>query len=127
MEGLSHSRWTKRAAIGLLAFNIMDPNTNSLLLPDQRGQGEESDIPSLAEISSGYRTREVKVRSTSPALVDRLRQAAGLPTSLGRGGTLNHFVPAPPTNTIRYNRKLRKDGPANMHEFSRQIGGILLR
>ena len=127
MEGLSHSRWTKRAAIGLLAFNIMDPNTNSLLLPDQRGQGEESDIPSLAEISSGYRRREVKVRSTSPALVDRLRQAAGLPTSLGRGGTLNHFVPAPPTNTIRYNRKLRKDGPANMHEFSRQIGGILLR
>ena len=125
IEGISHSKWTKRTAVGLLAFSIMDPNTNSLLLPDQRGQGEENDIPSLAEISRGYRSREVSMKTTSPVLIDRLRQAAGLPTYMGSTGVRSGYVPPPPSNTIRHNRQLRRDNPANLHEFSRQIGGVM--
>ena len=124
-EGLAKSRWTKRAAIGMMAFSILDPNTNSILLPDQRGRGEEYDIPSLAELSRGYRRDSIKLRSDSPILADKILDAAGLPVRFGTAGRVNRYVPPIPTKHKRVYTSRRKDGPGDLHELSRQIGGLI--
>ena len=125
VEGLKHARWTKRAAVGMMAFSILDPNTNSILLPDQRGQGEEYDIPSLAELSRGYRREDVKVRHTAPHLLDKLISAAGLPSNYGTPGRINRYIPPAPSQTMTYRTNRRKDSPADLHELTRQLGGMI--
>ena len=106
-------------------FSILAPNTNSILLPDQRGLGEEYDIPSLAELSRGYNREPLKVRGQSPVLVDKLLRASGLPSQYGTAGRINRYVPPAPANSITYRTNRRKDNPADLHELARQLGGII--
>jgi len=123
----AHGKWTKRAAIGIAALAIIDPNTNSILLPDQRADGEKNDIPSLSEISRGYKRHTVKTQTMTASLVDKMIAAAGLPSSIGTAGVINNYLPPMPQTKVRYNRRERRENALTLNEYARQVKGVLLR
>ena len=123
----AHGKWTKRAAIGVAALAIMDPNTNSILLPQQQADGEKNDIPSLSEITRGYRRHEVKAQTMTAALVDKMTAAAGLPVSIGTAGVRNNYLPPMPQGQTRYHKRERRQNALTLNEYARQVKGVLLR
>ena len=125
-KGLAHQRWTKRAAIGMMAFALLDPNTNSLMVPGQRGRGEEYDIPNLSEITSGYNQRAVKFKEYSPPLMDKMARSLGLPYGIGSSGRVNPYLPPEPRRVHHVGVDHNKRNQASMQQLVRQVNGILL-
>ena len=125
-KGLAHQRWTKRAAIGMMALAVLDPNTNSILLPGQRGRGEEYDIPSLEELTSSYNRKTVKFREYSPPLLDKMARSMGLPFTVGSSGRINRYLPPEPRRVHLTGVNHTKRNQASMQQFARRVDGILL-
>jgi len=126
-------KWGRRASLGLLAMVMLDPNTNSLLLPDQRGGGEVYDWPSLNELTKSYRNRginraqaKLRTKQLLPSTVDKILQEVQLPKSFGNKNIISEFIPRPP-NTITYNRnEAYRNNPLTIQEYTRRVNGMLL-
>jgi len=127
LHGVMQGRWAKRAGVAALALMILDPNTNSILLPDQRAEGERYDIPSLQELSKTYRNRIVKFRENSPVLLDKMARAIGLPTFGGSPGYKNTYMPPPPPGMVNYTKIQHRRDPLTLSQMSKQVEGIMLR
>ena len=127
LHGVMQGRWAKRAGVAALALMILDPNTNSLLLPDQRGEGERHDIPSIQELSKTYRNRLVKFRENSPIFLDKMARAVGLPTFGGSPGYKNTYMPSPPPGMVNYTKIQHRRDPLTLSQMSKQVEGIMLR
>jgi len=119
------NKWGKRASVGVLAAILFDPNANSLLLPDLEVNGEKYDIPSFRELSKSYRNRLMKIRSTSPPVIDKLLRTFGLPNSVGARAV--HGPPLPPRpNRVSYSYRERRDKILGIKEYARKVNGIML-
>jgi hypothetical protein len=127
LHGVMQGRWAKRAGVAALALMILDPNTNSILLPDQRAEGERYDIPSLQELSKTYRNRLVKFRENSPVFLDKMARAVGLPTFGGSPGYENPHMPPAPPGMVNYTKIQHRRDPLSLSQMSKQVEGIMLR
>lgn len=132
---LVKGKWSKRLAIGALAAVILDPNTNSIMLPDQRGGGEKHDWPSLHELTRSYGNRvgsksvpTLRQKAILPATLDKLKQEMDLPKGMGSKSTISSFMPPPLPFKPNYSRKEDyRDNPLNFQEHVRKLNAILLR
>jgi len=127
LNSFTSSKWGKRAAVAALALMVLDPNTNSILLPDQRGDGERYDIPTVNELFSSRKNRIVKTKGSSPALVDKFIKEAGLSTAYGFPGYNNGHIPPAPAGSNSYHASKRRKDPLSLQQIARQVGGIVLR
>jgi len=126
-------KWSKRASLGILAMITLDPNTNSLLLPDQRGGGEVYDWPSMNELTKSYRNRginrtqaKLRTKQMLPSTVDKMLQETQFPKSFGTKNIISEFIPRPP-NTITFNRnESYRNNPLTIQEYTRRVNGMLL-
>ena len=131
---LLKGKWSKRLAIGALASIILDPNTNSILLPDQRGHGEANDWPSIHEITRSYKNRagvksipKLREKNLLPGTVDKLIQEANFPKHYGSKHIISEFIPTAPRR-LNYNRdESYKNNELSLQEYSRKLNGILIR
>ena len=127
LHGVFKHRWSKRAGIAALALTLFDPNTNSMLLPDSRADGERYDIPSMNELSRSRRNRKVKVRETSPILLDKLGQLVGVDVAQQFPGYKNdQFLPPPPPGSMSYTKVKHRNDPLSLRQIAKQVNGILL-
>lgn len=117
--------WGKRAAIGALAAIVLDPNTNSILLPELEADGEKYDIPSFDEISKSYKNRFTKLRGRSAPLIDKLMEEMSLPYRIG-GRSVNGPKLPPNPNRIISNKRDYRNNTLNIREYARQVNGIML-
>jgi len=127
LHGVAQGKWAKRAGVAALAMMILDPNTNSILLPDQRADGERYDIPSLQELGKTYRNRLTRFRESSPVLLDKMAKLAGLPAFSGAPGYENKHMPPPPPGMVNYTRVQHRKDALSLQQMAKQVNGILLR
>jgi len=132
-DWLMKHKWGRRASLGVLAMIMLDPNTNSILLPDQRGGGEVYDWPSMNELTKSYRNRginrtqaKLRTKQLLPSTVDKMLQEVQFPKAFGNKNIISEFIPRPP-NTITYNRNERyRNNPLTIQEYTRKVNGMLL-
>ena len=123
-EGLVSSRWGRRFGIAAGVLTLFDPNTNSILLPDQQYDGEKYDIPSLDEVDQSWKNRFKARAEDTPSFMDKMETLSGLPLSQYQRPVNRPGVPPRPNRPIYNTQSRRSYTYSNINELKRRLGNI---